>query len=63
MIFLRLWVRPDGKVLERLDALVEDGKLSVRVVSSRPMQEAAAALTESMGGHAAGKIVLTEFTN
>ncbi len=26
-------------------------------------REAAAAFTESMGGHAGGKIVLTEFTN
>lgn len=58
-----IWVRPDGKELERLDALVEDGTLTVHVVSSRPMHEAAAALTESMSGHAGGKIVLTGFTD
>lgn len=58
-----IWVRPDGRELERLDALVEAGKLTVNVVSSRPMQEAAAAFSESMGGHAGGKIVLTGFTD
>ena len=58
-----IWVRPDAKELGRLDALVEAGKLGVHVVSTYPMQEAGAALTESMGGHAGGKIVLTEFTN
>ncbi len=58
-----IWVRPDGKELERLDALVEDGKLTVHVVSTRPMQEAAAAFEESMTGHAGGKIVLTGFTD
>lgn len=58
-----IWVRPDGKELERLNALVAQGKLGVHVVSSYPMQEAAAAFTQSMSGHAGGKIVLTEFTN
>lgn len=58
-----IWVRPDGRELARLDELVEAGKLSVHVVSSYPMQEAAAAITQSMGGHAGGKIVLTEFTD
>lgn len=57
-----IWVRPDATQLQRLDAMVVDGTLSVRVVSSRPMQEAGQAFTESMGGHAGGKIVLTEFT-
>lgn len=58
-----IWVRPDGKELERLDALVEGGTLTVHVVSTRPMQEAAAAFEESMAGHAGGKIVLTGFTD
>jgi NADPH:quinone reductase-like Zn-dependent oxidoreductase len=58
-----IWVRPDGKELERLSALVDDGKLKVSVVSTYPMQEAAAAFGESMAGHAGGKIVLTEFTS
>ena len=58
-----IWVRPDGRELARLDELVEAGKLSVHVVSSYPMQEAAAAITQSMGGHAGGKIVLTGFTD
>ncbi|MDQ0093748.1 NADP-dependent oxidoreductase [Paeniglutamicibacter psychrophenolicus] len=58
-----IWVRPDGRELARIDELVEAGKLSVHVVSSYPMQEAAAAITQSMGGHAGGKIVLTEFTD
>ena len=58
-----IWVRPDGKELDRLSALVNDGKLKINVVSTYPMQEAAAAFGESMAGHAGGKIVLTEFTN
>lgn len=58
-----IWVRPDGRELARLNELVEAGTLGVRVVSSYPMQEAAAAITESMGGHAGGKIVLTGFTD
>ncbi|MFJ6416622.1 NADP-dependent oxidoreductase [Paeniglutamicibacter sp. NPDC091659] len=58
-----IWVRPDGKELDRLGALVNDGKLKINVVSTYPMQEAAAAFGESMAGHAGGKIVLTEFTN
>lgn len=58
-----IWVRPDGRELGRLDALVEEGKLGVHVVSTYPMQEAAAAITQSMGGHAGGKIVLTGFTD
>jgi NADPH:quinone reductase-like Zn-dependent oxidoreductase len=57
-----IWVRPDGRELARLDTLVEEGKLGVRVVSTYPMQEAAAAFTESIGGHAGGKIVLRGFT-
>ena len=58
-----IWVRPDGKELQRLDALVEQGKLGVHVVSTYPMQQAAAAFTQSMSGHAGGKIVLSEFTD
>lgn len=58
-----IWVRPDGTQLERLNAMVEAGDLKVHVVSSRPMQDAAAAFTESMDGHAGGKIVLTAFTD
>ena len=58
-----IWVRPDGTELQRLNALVEQGKLGVHVVSTYPMQEAAAAFTQSMSGHAGGKIVLTEFTD
>lgn len=57
-----IWVRPDGRELDRLSALVDDGKLTINVVSTYPMQEAAAAFGESMAGHAGGKIVLTEFT-
>lgn len=58
-----IWVRPVGTELERLNDLVRDGQLGVHVVASLPMQEAAEALKLSMGGHAGGKIVLTEFTN
>lgn len=57
-----IWVRPDGRELEYLDALVDDGKLTVNVVAVRPMQDAAAALAQSMDGHTAGRIALTEFT-
>lgn len=58
-----IWVRPDAKALERLNAMVQAGTLGVRVASTRPMQEAAEAVAESMAGHASGKVVLTAFTD
>lgn len=58
-----IWVRPDGKELQRLDALVEQGKLGVHVIATYPMQDAAMAFTQSMSGHSGGKIVLSEFSD
>lgn len=58
-----IWVRPDAQELNRLSQLVQDGKLSVDVAQTFPMQEAAKAFESSMSGHGAGKIVLTGFTN
>lgn len=57
-----IWVRPEGKEFQCLDALVVQGKLGVHMVDSYPKQQAAAAFTQSMNGNAGGKIVLTEFT-
>lgn len=58
-----IWVRPDARELDRLSHLVEDGKLSVDVAQTFPLQDAARAFEASMSGHGSGKIVLTEFTN
>lgn len=57
-----VWVRPDGQGLGRLGALADAGILTVDVAAAFPMQELAAAFTESMDGHAGGKIVLTPFS-
>ncbi|GAA4379763.1 NADP-dependent oxidoreductase [Paeniglutamicibacter cryotolerans] len=57
-----IWVRPDARELDRLSALVEQGKLSIEISASYPMERVADAFAASMAGKAAGKIVLTPFS-
>lgn len=57
-----VWVRPDGRELERLGALVDAGRLTVDVERAYPLEETAEAFRASMAGHTGGKIVLTPFT-
>lgn len=57
-----IWVRPDARELDRLSALVEQGKLTIDIAASYPMERVAEAFAASMAGKAAGKIVMTPFT-
>jgi len=54
-----VYVRPDGKQLRELAARFADGQLPVPVAASYPLADAAQALAQVTGGHAAGAIVLT----
>jgi NADPH:quinone reductase-like Zn-dependent oxidoreductase len=53
-----VYVRPDGRQLSALAALLADGTLSVPIASVRPLEEAAQALREAVAG-ADGAIVLS----
>jgi NADPH:quinone reductase-like Zn-dependent oxidoreductase len=57
-----VWVRPDGRELERLSALADAGKLTVDIERTYPLEQAAEAFRAGMGGHTGGKIVLTPFS-
>src|SRR5690348_3336105 len=54
-----VYVRPDGTRLRELAARFADGQLPVPVAASYPLADAAQALAQVTGGHAAGAIVLT----
>ena len=54
-----VYVRPDGNQLRELAARFADGQLPVPVAASYPLADAAQALAQVTGGHAAGAIVLT----
>ncbi|GAA3488054.1 NADP-dependent oxidoreductase [Streptomyces cremeus] len=53
-----VFVRPDTVDLTELGALVERGELKVEVASVYPLEKAADAFRESMGGHTRGKIAI-----
>jgi len=53
-----LLAHPDGRRLEGLVPLFEEGRLRVVTSSRYPLEKAADALRESMGGHATGKIIV-----
>jgi NADPH:quinone reductase-like Zn-dependent oxidoreductase len=58
----RLWtflITPDGRMGSLLAGLFERHGLRVVVGSRYPLEQAAQAVRESMGGHATGKIVVT----
>jgi NADPH:quinone reductase-like Zn-dependent oxidoreductase len=54
-----IYVRPDGTQLRKLAKQFEDGQLEISVASSHRLADAAQALAQATGGHAAGAIVLT----
>jgi len=54
-----IYVRPDGKQLRELATRFADGQLPVPVAASYPLADAAQALAQVTGGHAAGAVVLT----
>jgi NADPH:quinone reductase-like Zn-dependent oxidoreductase len=51
-------VMPNGARLEQIGALIDGGKLAVRIDSEFPLAEAAAAQRRSESRHARGKIIL-----
>ena len=53
-----VYIRPDGNQLRELAARFADGQLPVPVAASYPLADAAQALAQVTGGHAAGAIVL-----
>ncbi|HET9971357.1 MAG TPA: NADP-dependent oxidoreductase [Streptosporangiaceae bacterium] len=54
-----VYIRPDGNQLRELATRFADGQLPVPVAASYPLADAAQALAQVTGGHAAGAIVLT----
>jgi NADPH:quinone reductase-like Zn-dependent oxidoreductase len=53
-----LWVRPDGAKLAELAALVDQGKLTVEVAATFPLEKAGEAFAASRGGHTRGKLII-----
>jgi NADPH:quinone reductase-like Zn-dependent oxidoreductase len=54
-----VYVRPDGNQLRELATRFTGGRLPIPVAASYPLADAAQALAQVTGGHAAGAIVLT----
>jgi NADPH:quinone reductase-like Zn-dependent oxidoreductase len=54
-----VYVRPDGNQLRELATRFADGQLEIPVAASYPLADAARALAQVTGGHAAGGVVLT----
>lgn len=54
-----VFVRPDAADLTALGELVESGQLKVEVASVYPLEKAADAFRESIGGHTRGKIAIS----
>jgi NADPH:quinone reductase-like Zn-dependent oxidoreductase len=54
-----IYVRPDGNQLRKLAKQLGDGLLAIPVAASYGLADAARALAQVTGGHAAGAIVLT----
>jgi NADPH:quinone reductase-like Zn-dependent oxidoreductase len=53
-----IYVRPDGNQLRELATRFTDGQLLIPVAASYPLADAAQALAQVTGGHAAGAVVL-----
>jgi NADPH:quinone reductase-like Zn-dependent oxidoreductase len=54
-----IYVHPDGNQLRKLAKQFGDGQLEITVAASYSLADAAQALAQATGGHAAGAIVLT----
>jgi NADPH:quinone reductase-like Zn-dependent oxidoreductase len=57
--FRYVFVRPDGKTLEAIGALIDSDDVNVYLQETMPLAEAARALEQIETGHTRGKIVLT----
>ena len=53
-----IYVRPDGSQLRKLAEQFADGNLAIPVASTYRLVDAAAALAQTISGHAGGAIVL-----
>jgi NADPH:quinone reductase-like Zn-dependent oxidoreductase len=53
-----VYVRPDGSQLRKLAEQFADGKLAIPVASTHRLVDAAAALAQTISGHAGGAIIL-----
>ncbi|MCG7599921.1 NADP-dependent oxidoreductase [Halomonas sp. McH1-25] len=52
------WVHPDGEDLQALADLVDQGKVTVNVAETFPLEQAAEAFRLNQGGHVRGKVVV-----
>jgi NADPH:quinone reductase-like Zn-dependent oxidoreductase len=53
-----VYVRPDGDQLRKLAEQFVDGRLVIPIASTYPLADAAAALAQTISGHAGGAIIL-----
>lgn len=53
-----IWVRPDHDGLAELAGLVADGRLTVSLAGTYPLEQAVDAYRELEGGHVRGKLVV-----
>lgn len=56
--FEYLFVKPNGKELSEIAALIEKGKVKVPAIEEMTLSEAASAMEKNKSGHTRGKIVL-----
>ena len=56
--FATTLIAPNGAQVAQAAALIDAGKLSVKVAREYPLAQATAALDEVMGSHAGGKVIL-----
>jgi len=54
-----IFVKPDGKQLNKLAELIDKGELKAPHIETRPLEQAPEALAQSKAGHTKGKLVLT----
>jgi len=52
-------VHPDGPMLGRLLQLVADGRLTVEIAQTFPLESTGKALAANREGHVRGKVVVT----
>jgi NADPH:quinone reductase-like Zn-dependent oxidoreductase len=53
-----VYIRPDGSQLRKLAKQFDDGKLAIPIASTYRLADAAAALAQTISGHAGGAIIL-----
>ena len=56
--FATTLIAPSGEQAAQVAALIDAGKLKIKVAREYPLEEATAALNEVMASHAGGKVIL-----